>query len=162
MGSTEGPDLYTATKAMLNFPIRPWQSTNAHSLHLGVSQLPIDLHTGLKRYTTRCEAGKRPGLHWWWIRAPWRYSSPGRAPDLKTARLCGGSPLRPDCWCPSAGGATRHRSPAPPRHGRELSLLLCATPSARSPHGATTTGRQAIRKKKQQEGDGPVFNKTGG
>lgn len=58
MGLTEGPDLYTASKAMLNFPIRPWQSTNARRLHLGVSQLPIDLHTGLKRYTTRCEAGK--------------------------------------------------------------------------------------------------------
>ncbi len=50
--ATEGTDLYTATEAMLNFPIRPCRTTNAHSLQLGVSQLPVHLHAGLKRHDT--------------------------------------------------------------------------------------------------------------
>lgn len=49
----ETTDLYTATEAMLNFPIRPCQTANAHSLQLGISQLPVHLHTGLKRCTTQ-------------------------------------------------------------------------------------------------------------
>lgn len=51
--TTEGTDLYAATEAVLNFPIRPCKTTNAHSLQLGVSQLPVHLHTGLKRCTTQ-------------------------------------------------------------------------------------------------------------
>lgn len=52
MGSTKETNLYAATEAMLNFPIRPRHTTDAHSLQLGVPQLPIHLHTGLKRYMT--------------------------------------------------------------------------------------------------------------
>lgn len=47
--TTEGTDLYAATETMLNFPIRPCKTTNAHSLQLRVSQLPVHLHAGLKR-----------------------------------------------------------------------------------------------------------------
>lgn len=62
MWSAEGTDLYTPTKAMLNFPIRLCQSTNAHSIQLGVPQLPVHLHTGLKRYKTHFMTAKLPEL----------------------------------------------------------------------------------------------------
>lgn len=40
--------LYAAAEAMLDFPVRPPQTPDAHSLQLGLTQLPVHLHTGLK------------------------------------------------------------------------------------------------------------------
>lgn len=69
-------------------------------------------------------------------------NSPGRVPDLKTTLLYAGSLLPPNCWYPVVNGAIRHRLPAPPQRGRELSLLLCAAPLRHSPHAAAETGRE--------------------
>lgn len=51
MWSAERTNLYAATEAVLNFPIRLCHTTYAHSLQFGVPQLSIHIHAGLKRNT---------------------------------------------------------------------------------------------------------------